>query len=109
MPNSALFAKALGSASEEEAIACLRMARKKGLTIEDIRENKSSYISMSEYNILVRRFNSLVDKYYSDTKKLKSDMKSTLIKYRILILASIMITSIMWYLNYPSTTACFIF
>jgi hypothetical protein len=36
MDNHALISKALGSDSEEEAIACLRMARKKGLNIDTI-------------------------------------------------------------------------
>ena len=36
MDNHALMTKALGSNSEEEAMACLRMARKKGLKIDTI-------------------------------------------------------------------------
>ncbi len=36
MDNHALMTKALGSDSEEEAMSCLRMARKKGLKIDTI-------------------------------------------------------------------------
>jgi len=43
--NDALIAKALSTSSEDEAIACLRMARKKGVKL-----NSSEEKSSSDYN-----------------------------------------------------------
>jgi hypothetical protein len=100
MSANQLIAKALSTASEEEAIACLRMARKKSLKMngsipEEVSEDRQKLINLiNKYNELARSYNALMEmrneyrQQYVDSRalldKTKSDLEST--KTRVVIL-----------------------
>jgi hypothetical protein len=82
MDKNTLFAKALGSDSEDEAIACLRMARKKGLKIDTANVAKVDQARDEQWAQLVTQARTECDKYYrmlqeqiNTTQKVKRDLR----------------------------------
>ena len=86
--NDALIAKALSTSSEDEAIACLRMARKKGvkLNVSEVSSDYKGYDAKYWYDKAVlyynkvkgisssysiEQFNSIYNMYYAEVKSNK--------------------------------------
>ena len=76
MDNHALMTKALGSDSEEEAMSCLRMARKKGLKIDTIvppvNKNMATEAQTKQMLSMINKYRTERDEYqllYDDYKR----------------------------------------
>lgn len=66
MSTNQLIAKALSTTSEDEAIACLRMARKKGATIETTaprNKNAANEAETRQMIDMINRFRDRADKF----------------------------------------------
>jgi hypothetical protein len=68
-----LIAKALSTNSEEEAIACLLMARKKSMSMKN-KISDEVPIDRQQLNDLVRKYNDLVNNYV-DLTSVKNDYR----------------------------------
>ena len=76
MDNHALMTKALGSDSEEEAMSCLRMARKKGVRIDTIappvNKNMATESQTKQMLSMINKYRNERDEYrllYDDYKR----------------------------------------
>jgi hypothetical protein len=116
MDNHALMTKALGSDSEEEAMSCLRMARKKGLKIDTIvppvNKNMATEAQTKQMLALINKYRNESDKYpllYDDykrrwgeegykVKKLQDELKNVPVKIIFTIAAVSSIVSLFWLL-----------
>lgn len=99
-----LIAKALSTTSEEEAIACLVMARKKGMKLGSSSDGKHTVESRTKqlqnlldmYNTLKRDHQKLINKFNEhehDASKLKKQISWTRKTAIIAVILSIMLTA----------------
>jgi hypothetical protein len=116
MDNHALMTKALGSDSEEEAMSCLRMARKKGLKIDTIvppvNKNMATEAQTKQMLALINKYRNESDEYrllYDDykrrwgeegykVKKLQDELKNVPVKIIFTIAAVSSIVTLFWLL-----------
>jgi len=105
MDKNALFAKALGSDSEDEAIACLRMARKKGLKVDAAKVAKVDQARDEEWAKLVTQARTERDKYYrmlqeqiNTTQKVKRELKEAINGQLFIAAIGFTLTFISWLL-----------
>jgi hypothetical protein len=116
MDNHALMTKALGSDSEEEAMSCLRMARKKGLKIDTIvppvNKNMATEAQTKQMLTLINKYRNERDEYrllYDDykrrwgeegykVKKLQDELKNVPVKIIFTIAAVSSIVTLFWLL-----------
>lgn len=116
MDNHALMTKALGSDSEEEAMSCLRMARKKGVRIDTIAPpvNKNMATEAQKKQMLAmintyRNESAHYEKLYHDykrrwgeerneVKKLQDQLKNVPVKIVFTIAAVTSVVTLFWLL-----------
>jgi len=116
MDNHALMTKALGSDSEEEAMSCLRMARKKGVRIDTIAppfyKNMATEAQTKQMLALINKYQNERDEYqllYDDykrrwgeegykVKKLQDELKNVPVKIIFTIAAVSSIVTLFWLL-----------
>ena len=116
MDNHALMTKALGSDSEEEAMSCLRMARKKGVRIDTIAPpvNKNMATEEQKKQMLAmintyRNQSAQYEKLYHDykrrwgeegykVKKLQDELKNVPVKIVFTIAAVSSVVTLFWLL-----------
>lgn len=116
-----LIAKALSTDSEDEAISCLRMARKQGKSLnQDPSGELSMYAGKSAKHwydsavILSKEYTSIKAKYKKlvdvQDKRVK-DLEDTIIKLYVTIPIAVAITAIICYFAFPKTitASCWIF
>ena len=116
MDNHALMTKALGSDSEEEAMSCLRMARKKGVRIDTIappvNKNMATEAQTKQMLSMINALRNDRDAYqalYDDSKrrwgeegykvkKLQDQLKNVPVKIIFTIAAVSSIVTLFWLL-----------
>jgi len=98
MSASQLIAKALSTTSEDEAIACLRMARKKGEKIETVNESRDREWAQLVIQVRIER-----DKYYrmlheqiNTTQKVKQELKEAINGQIFIAVSTLIVTSACW-------------
>ena len=74
-----LIAKALSTTSEDEAIACLRMARKQGDTATTTTTSKSA----DEWEALARKYHKIAYDNQEDLKRTKAALKNALVSQTV--------------------------
>lgn len=74
-----LIAKALSTDSEDEAIACLKMARKQGASHTTVTTNKST----QDWEALARKYHKIAYENQEDLKRTKAALKSLMVSKTI--------------------------
>jgi hypothetical protein len=106
MSANQLLTKALSTTSEDEAIACLKMARKKGLKIEVASSNNAfSSTVEKEWADLVVKARDQRDQYkrlWADegyrNKKLQVAIDNAAHLQIVMVVATVIISSLFWFL-----------
>jgi hypothetical protein len=103
MSANQLIGKALSTTSEDEAIACLRMARKKGLKIDAAKVAKVDQARDEEWARLVTQAREESYKYYrmlqeqiNTTQKVKRDLKEAINGQIFIAVSTLIVTSACW-------------
>lgn len=74
-----LIAKALSTTSEDEAIACLRMARKQGTSATTTTTGKSA----DEWEALARKYHKIAYDNQEDLKRVKAALKNAMLSQTV--------------------------
>lgn len=94
-----LIAKALSTTSEDEAIACLVMARKKGLkigvTIDQSRDEQWAQL-VTQARVESYKYHKMLQEQINTTQKVKRDLRDALNGQFVIAVGMLTIASIFW-------------
>ena len=112
MNNQALLSKALGAVSDDEAIACLKMARKKGVKIEDIATSTSdpglTHV-IEGLHATIGRYKTALSRANDKNAMLSTKVDGLSFHYFFIVVVTSFVWLFLWLGSLSYGTSCFLF